>query len=127
MLKGESPVPPIEQTRAAIGNYLRTHLDDAGGVLAQVLLRRVRTSELLLENFDQPAVVLAGYLNQVLNSETLLDDLVREADTEWGRALGDRPHFEREGHPPHPEDPYTRASVRNALTELLQSATRGKG
>jgi hypothetical protein len=127
MLKGASPVPPIEQTRAAIGNYLRTHLDDAGGVLAQVVLRRVRTSELLLENFDQPAVVLVGYLNQVLKSETLLNDLVREADAEWGRALGDRPHFEREGHPPHPDDPYTLASVRNALTQLLQRATRDEG
>jgi hypothetical protein len=127
MLKGESPVPPIEQTRAAIGNYLRTHLDDAGGVLAQVLLRRVRTSELLIENFDQPAVVLVGYLNRVLNSETLLRDLVREADAEWGRALGDRPHFEREGHPPHPDDPYTLASVRNALTALLQKVTHSCG
>src|SRR5262245_65336656 len=83
MLKGASPVPPIEQTAAAIANYLRAHLDDAGGVLAHVVLRHVRTSEILLANFDQPAVVLGGYLNQVLTSETLLKDLVREADAEW--------------------------------------------
>src|SRR5262245_63771691 len=83
MLKGASPVPPIEQTEAAIANYLRAHLDDAGGVLAQVVLRHVRMSEVLLANFDQPAVVLGGYLNQVLTSETLLKDLVREADAEW--------------------------------------------
>lgn len=30
MLKGASPVPPIEQTGAAIANYLRAHLDDPG-------------------------------------------------------------------------------------------------
>jgi hypothetical protein len=123
MLKGASPVPPIEQTAAAIANYLRAHLDDAGGVLAQVVLRHVRMSKILLENFDQPAVVLVGYLNQVLESETLLKDLVREADAEWGRTLGDRPRFEREGHPPHPDDPYTLASVRNALAQLVQRAT----
>src|SRR5262245_35177326 len=58
MLKGASPVPPIEQTGAAIGNYLRAHLEDGGGVLAQVLLRRVMSSRILLENFDQPALVL---------------------------------------------------------------------
>ena len=124
MLKGASPVPPIEQTEAAIANYLRAHLDDPGDVLAQVVVRQVRTSEILMENLDQPAVVLAGYVNQVLNSETILTDLVREADAEWGRTLGERPHFERDGRPPHPDDPYTLASVRNALTQLLQRVTR---
>ncbi len=126
MLKGASPVPPIEQTEAAIANYLRAHLADPGGVLAQVMVRNVRASEILIENFDQPAVVLAGYVNQVLNSETILKDLVREADVEWGRTLGDRPHFEREGRPPDPNDPYTLASVRNALMQLLQDAARGE-
>jgi hypothetical protein len=126
MLKGASPVPPIEQTVAAIAIYLRAHLDDAGGVLAQVVLRHVKTSEDLLENFDQPRAVLAGYLDRVLKSETLLKDLVREVDAEWGRTLGERPYFEREGHPPHPDDPYTPASVRNALTHLVQRATRGE-
>ena len=126
MLKGESPVPPIEQTEAAIANYLRAHLDDPGGVLAQVVMRQVRTSAGLTENFDQPAVVLAGYVNRTLNSETILKDLVREADAEWGRTLGERPHFEREGRPPDPNDPYTLASVRRALTQLLQNATRAE-
>jgi hypothetical protein len=124
MLKGESPVPPIDQTVAAIANYLRAHLDDAGGILAQVVLRHVRTSEILLESFDQPKAALTGYLNQVLESDTLLKDLVREADAEWGRTLGERPHFEREGRPPDPDDPYTLASVRDALTRLVESARR---
>ena len=126
MLKGASPVPPIEQTEAAIANYLRAHLDDPGGVLVQLVTRNVKTSEILIEHFDQPAVVLARYVNQVLNSEDLLKDLVREADVEWGRTLGERPHFEREGRPPDPDDPYTLASVRNALTQLLQNATRAE-
>jgi hypothetical protein len=126
MLKGASPVPPIEQTEAAIANYLRAHLEDPGGVLVQVLTRNVRTSEILIENFDQPAVVLADYVNEVLNSDTLLKDLVREADVEWGRTLDERPHFEQEGRPPDPDDPYTLSSVRNALTQLLQNATRGE-
>src|SRR5262245_4541178 len=58
MLKGASPIPPLQQTEAAIANYLKGHLDDAGGVLAEVVLRQVKTSEMLLENFDQPRVVL---------------------------------------------------------------------
>ena len=127
MLKGASPVPPIQQTEAAIANYLRAHLDDRGGVLAQVMVRQVRMSEILIGNFDQPAIVLAAYVNQVLDSNTMLKDLVREADVEWGRTLGDRPYFEREGRPPDPDDPYTLESVRNALTRLLQDAGRGEG
>ena len=125
LLKGASPVPPLQQTEAAIANYLGSHLDDPGGVLAQVMLRYVKASEILIENFDQPAVVLAGYVNQVLNSEAMLKDLVREADVERGRTLGERPQFEREGHPADPGDPYTVASVRNALTRLLQESRRG--
>ena len=123
MLKGASPVPPIEQTVAAIANYLNAHLDDSGGVLVQVIVRNVRTSKILIDNFDQPGLVLAGYVNQVLSSETILKDLVRQADVEWGRTLGDRPHFEREGRPPDPADPYTFVSVRKVLTHLLQGAT----
>ena len=126
MLKGASPVPPMQQTEAAIANYLGSHLDDPGGVLAQVMLRYVKASEILIENFDQPAVVLARYVNQVLNSETMLKDLVREADVEQARMLGERPQFEREGRPPDPDDPYTVASVRTALTRLLQKSTRGE-
>jgi len=122
MLKGASPVPPLEETAAAIANYLRANLNDAGGVLAQVVLRRIKASEILLEHFDQPVMVLADYLNQILKSDALLADLVREADAEWGRALGERPHFDREGDPPDPNDPYTLTSVRNVLVQLVQGS-----
>ena len=69
-------------------------------------------------------VVLVSYVTQVLQSEALLKDVVSEADADWGRAYGERPYFERDGHRPHPEDPYTLASVRDALTHLLARATR---
>jgi hypothetical protein len=125
MLKGASPVPPIEQTSAAIESYLRAHLEDGGGVLAHVLLRHVKSSKILLEHFDEPKVVLRGYVEQLLMSEALLTDLVREADMEWGRTLGERPHFERAGQPADPDDPYTLASVRHALTKLVEGAAPG--
>lgn len=124
MLKGASPVPPIEQTTAAISNYLKAHLDDNGGVLAHVLLRHVKTSTLLIDHFDQPAVVLAAFVDQALKSDTLLKELVREADVEWARALGERPYFERDGRAPNPDDPYTLTSVRTALTQLVDKAAR---
>jgi hypothetical protein len=84
------------------------------------LHRQVQGSELLLNNFDRPLGVLAGYCRRVLDSDYLLKELVRDADVEWGRVMGERPYFERPGSPSDPDDPYTVESVRNALSGLLE-------
>jgi hypothetical protein len=57
---------------------------------------------------------------QVLGSDYLLKELVREADVEWGHVLGERPYFDKEGSPPHPDDPYTFESVRKTLHSLME-------
>jgi hypothetical protein len=124
LLKGESPIAPLHQTEAAIATYLRAHLTDAGGVLAEVVLRSMRTSDVLLQHVHEPMVVLVSYVNHVLQSAMLLQDLVREADAAWGRAYDERPYFERAGQPSPPEDPYTLASVHDALRQLVERATR---
>jgi len=49
-----------------------------------------------------------------------LKEIVSEADVEWGRAMDERPHFERDGAPPHPNDPYTLEDVRTTLSEALK-------
>jgi hypothetical protein len=126
MMKGVSPVTPQRQAEAAIEDFLRGNLTDAGGVLGVVLLRRVDQSELLLNNYDQPLAVLASYVRRVLGSDYLLHDLVREADVEWGRAYGERPRFERPGCPSDPDDPYTTESVRTALTRLIDKLAAGE-
>jgi hypothetical protein len=119
-MKGESPVARLQQAEIEIADWLRTHMADAGGGLEVALHRDVRESELLLSNLDQPLVVLASYCQRVLASDYLLKELVRNADIEWGRVMGERPHFEREGTPRHPDDPYTVDSVRICLTGLIR-------
>lgn len=119
-MKGESPVARLQQAEIEIGSWLRCHLADAGGGLEVALHREVRESELLLNNLDQPLVVLAGYCQRVLASDYLLAELVRNADVEWGRVMGERPYFEREGSPCHPDDPYTVESVRLCLSRILK-------
>ena len=123
MMKGQSPVSRREQSEAAIESYLRSHLIDAEGTLPYVLLRNVSNSELLVENYDEPLVVLGTYLQQMLDSDYMLSELVRQADAEWGRLLGERPHFELAGATPHPDDPYTLESVRKKLNELAADLT----
>jgi hypothetical protein len=123
MMKGVSPVTSQQQAVAEIQEYLDRHLVDAAGGLSGVLLRQVKESELLLDGFDQPLIVLTGYVRQVLGSEYALKELVREADVEWGRVFGERPCFARDGAPPAPDDPYTVESVRTALTRLAGGLT----
>jgi hypothetical protein len=119
-MKGESPVARMQQAEIEIGSWLRTHLVDAGGVLEVVLHRRVKRSELLLRDFENPLSVLADYCQRVLDSEYVLAEVVRDADFEWGRLMGERPHFNKAGSEPHGDDPYTVESVRSTLSEILK-------
>src|SRR3954447_309268 len=126
-MKGESPVARMRQAEVEIELWLRGHLEDAGGALQVVIHRHVKGSDLLLSDFDQPLAVLAGYCRRVLDSDYLLGELVRDADIEWGRVMGGRPYFEKEGFPHHPADPYTVESVRLALSGLLERLALGEG
>jgi hypothetical protein len=118
-MKGVSPVSRKQQAGLEIENWLRHHLPAGNAELEVVLLRQVNGSELLLNNYDQPLVVLAACCQQVLDSDYRLKELVREADVEWGRVYGERPYFEKEGSSPHPDDPYTFESVRKTLSSLV--------
>lgn len=123
MMKGVSPATGKQQAAAAIEIYLERHLPDSSGALSAVLLRQTRESDLLLANLDRPLVVLAGFVQRVLDSDFVLQELVRESDVEWGRTFGERPYFQQEGSPPHQDDPYTNDSVRGALTALQAALT----
>ena len=125
LMKGGSPVTRKRQAELTIEDYLRRHVTDAGSVLGRVLLRHVGES-LLRGDYDQPLAVLADYIGQVLGSEHLLEDLVREADVEWGRVFDERPYFQKAGRPSHPDDPYTTSSVRVTLSRLIEKLAGGE-
>ena len=118
-LKGASPISPVQQAETEVGTWLGSNLADVDGALRVVLHRHLKGSALLLDNLERPLVALASYLQQLLATEHLLKDIVSEADVEWGRAMDERPHFEREGAAPHPDDPYTLESVRRTLGDAL--------
>jgi hypothetical protein len=123
-MKGTSPITGLQQAEAVIENWLSTHL--GRGELQIVLLRGVKESELLLKNFKQPLVVLGSYFQWILGSEYMLEELVRQADVEWGRVFCERPYFQQPGAPPHPDDPYTLDSVRETLTRLLKELSNNE-
>src|SRR5262245_46967797 len=86
-MKAARPMSRHQQAEVEIENYLRGHLPDAAGILPLVLYRRVKVSQLLLDNYDQPLLVLACCVQKTLDSAYLLAELVRDADTEWGRVF----------------------------------------
>lgn len=114
-MSGASPVSEVDQAGAEVGNWLRVHVSDPAGALKAVMHRHIKASRLFLDRIDRPLDAVAAYAERLLVSEELLKELVREADVEWGRMMDDRPHFEREGEAPNPDDPYTLEGVRNVL------------
>jgi hypothetical protein len=126
-MKGASPVPREQQAEIEIGTWLKSHVTDASGALAVVLHRHLKDSEPLLNNVDQPLVAVANYLKKVLASGHLLQEIVREGDAEWGRMMGERPHFDREGFPTRPDDPCTVESVRGTLERVVKALDAGRG
>jgi len=118
-MKGASPVSRQQQAEIALGNWIRANVADPAGALQAVLHRQVSGSEELLRNLDDPLAGLADLSQHLLASDYRLKELVREADVEWGERMGERPHFDRDGSPSDPADPYTVAWVREALRGIV--------
>jgi hypothetical protein len=118
-MKGVSPVTRMQQAANEIENWLRHHMPGSSE-LQLVMLRSINASDVLLHHYEQPLFVLGSYCRQLLESDYLLKELVRETDVEWGRVYGERPFFEKAGLPAHPDDPYTFESVRGTLARLLE-------
>jgi hypothetical protein len=124
-MKGVSPITRRQQAEVEIEHCLKRYFTEAEAPLVTVMLRRVIASDLLLNNYDQPLIVLAACVQRALNSEYLLKELVQDADVEWGRVFGERPHFEKEGRPADPDDPFTLESVRGRLSGLIEKLEAG--
>ena len=123
-LKGASPVPPSQQLLLQIEEILDRQLPDGEGSLIRTIIMRLEGNPpLLARHFGQPNDALQEFLTSVLDSPANLEILVRQTDARWGRDYGERPHFEKDGQPPHPDDPYTRDGVRALLQAVLTHLT----
>ncbi len=120
-LKGASPVPAARQLLLQAGELLAARLPDPEGALTRTVLARLEGDPpLLARHFGEPAAALREWLDGVLASPPVLADLVRDADTRWGRQYGEKPRFETPGQAPAADDPYTLDGV----TELLRGLRR---
>jgi len=124
-MKGASPVSRQQQAEIALGSWIRSHVPDPSGSLHVVLHRHIKGSVPLLDNLDNPLLGLAAMCESVLESDYLLEEMVREADVEWGQRMDERPHFETAGRATDPDDPYTAQSMRAILSALVTSLRAG--
>lgn len=119
-LKGDSPVPQLVQAKAKIENFILHHLSDSSGALENVLQNWATSKEVqIAENLNQPLLVLRDTLKTLCDRPEVLYEFVRQVDMIWGQTNDERPHFQRPGQKPHPEDEYTHESVRRSLADLL--------
>ncbi|MEG3639141.1 hypothetical protein [Magnetococcus sp. PR-3] len=123
VMKGASPVTRQQQTFSQIDAFIRKNCSDLSGSLKSVLVRRAQNNMPILEkHLDQPLSALVQIIQSILDNESTLIEFVRQVDVHWGETFQERPHFQREGQTPHPEDEYTHESVRESLRELLGKA-----
>lgn len=119
-LKDESPVPRLLQVKTELIAFIEQHLVDSPGALQATLRDSVQTDDLVCsQHLNAPLDALSKFLQSLLEQEALLQDFVRRVDMKWGEIYDERPHFQRPGQPPHPDDEYTHASVRAQLTQFL--------
>ena len=120
-MKGESPVPRMVQVKTEVTTLLKENLRDASGALQVVLQNWITTDESLMSrNLDSPATAIVEAVETILGSSGTFYELVRQADAKWGEWYDERPHFQRPGQLPHPDDEYTHESVRQALADCAQ-------
>ena len=119
MLKGASAVPALTQAQNEIGQFIRDHVRDSSGALVRTLELRLKGNHSLVgSHFDDPLAALGIEVQRILDSDRQLHEFVRQVDQKYGYLFQERPHFQRPGEEPHPEDEYTHESVRAELEQL---------
>ena len=118
-LKGESPIPPLDQAKHEIEVFIEHYLADPEDCLRLILYNWIDDEARLNRHISQPLEVLREQLNEILNHPHLLYELVRQVDVKWGQINQERPHFQRPGQKPDSEDVYSHESVGEALRQLL--------
>ena len=119
LLKGGQVVPELTRAVTAINSFIMENLSDASGALRSVLTTMVKDDiETVSAHVETPLKALEVILDRYRTNARLLEELVRRVDFTWGMMNQEKPHFQKEGEPPHPDDEYTIASVKQQLEGL---------
>lgn len=122
LIKGESPIPRLEQIITEIHTFISRELHDPSGALREMLHVLVKEDDLKISShLEDPLIYLKEMLNDYINNDQLLYELVRKVDFKYGQIFKEVPHFQKEGEVPHKDDEYTHKSVKEQLVDLAGS------
>ncbi|MBF0186596.1 MAG: hypothetical protein HQL50_01575 [Magnetococcales bacterium] len=126
-MKGASPIPERDQVVNALVRFSNDSVRDASGALKSLIKRRIKTNLPTIDaHLDDPLTALEEILRPIVEKEAVLHEFVRQVDVKWGQLMMERPHFQKPGQTPHPDDEYTHSSVKKAVTDLLKKITDEK-
>jgi len=121
LMKGESPISQQEQAIIELTQWIDQQTSDPSGALKSILRRQVRINQpLVASQLKHPYKALQEIIEAILASDYATKEFVRQVDVRWGELYQERPHFQRGGQAPDPEDEYSHESVRQDLLLLLE-------
>lgn len=120
-IKGHSPIPRLDQIISLITVFIGNNLNDSSRILMSVLQTIVKDDRIkIAESIEVPLEYLHNLIKSYVNNRELLYELTREVDFKWGQINDEKPHFQKPGEEPHPEDEYSHEIVEGMLKALLK-------
>lgn len=126
LLKGGNPLAPSQQAEYHLLHFLDQNLRDnvmEKAVVQWVSLHRKQMDE----HPEKPIQGLQSLLEWTLVQDAALVEFVRIVDVVYGEIMQENPRFQKPGEAPHPDDPYTHASVRQTLRHLTEATRTALG
>lgn len=119
-MKGESPVPRVVQVLTEINLFIQQHLPDISGIVQAILFAWVKSDDARVSRYlNSPLMALQEIVENITTDADTLYEFVRQVDCKWGEMNGERPHFQKPGQEPHPDDEFTHESVQIQLSQFL--------
>ena len=121
-IKGHSPIPRLDQVISLLTVFIRNNINDSSRVLMTVLQTIVKNDRMrVAESIEKPMAYLHALIKSYVDNRELLYELTREVDFKWGQINGEKPHFQKPGEEPHPDDEYSHEIVEEKLKGLLKN------
>jgi hypothetical protein len=121
-IKGHSPIPRLDQVISLLTIFIQNNLKDSSRVLMSVLQTTVKNDRTkVAESIEEPMVYLHGLIKSYVDNREMLYELAREVDFKWGQINDEKPHFQKPGEEPHPDDEYSHEIVEGMLKGLLKN------
>ncbi len=119
-MKGESAIPRPLRATTEINQFVITHFPNPSGPVSATLQSWAKEDIRVSRYLDTPLIALSLILESLLNEPSTFQEFFRQIAIAQSKLTGDRPHFQRPNHPPHPDAAHSHDAVKQQLSNLLQ-------